>query len=325
MTASVQFRRAAAAGAVTLVLVLPSLLLQGKPALLLAAWIPLVLSPLPTLVTAWSAGAVPAAAAAAVPAAALALLAHPAVALVFVVEFALPALLAGRLLARGRGWLQLLGVPAAVSAACLLAGAALLRAGDPQGVAALVEEARAAVTAMAEENARTLGLDPVERVRYRRSVEAAVDGALRLLPALTLAHALTLLGLNLAAALGLAGRMGLDRAALPPFGTLEIPFAAAWALIAAVAVYLLDPLSLGRAGLNAALILLLAYLVQGLAVLSFLLQRTSLPAAAKAFLYAAVFLNFPLLAAVLAVGLFEPWIQLRRRLGRPGTRPPGRR
>ena len=280
----------------------------------LAAWIPLVVSPLPVLLTAWSGGTAWAAAVAAASALVTVLLANKVVALLFLVEFALPGLLAGWILARGRGWLVLLSVPAAVSALCLLVGVAAFHAADPRGVEALVKEARAAVTAMAEENARSMGLDAVESVRYRRAMQAAVSWAGRLLPSLTLLHALSLLGLNLVLAIALARPLRLDRSALPPFGTLELPFATAWGLILSVVLYLLDPPFLGRAGLNAALVFLLAYLVQGFAVLSFLLGRTALPAAAKGFLYAAILLNFPLLVLVLAVGLFEPWVQLRRRV-----------
>ena len=71
-------------------------------------------------------------------------------------------------------------------------------------------------------------------------------------------------------------------------------------------------------GANLVLVMGLLYFMQGLAVVDFWLRSKNAPVLLRWALYLLVALEFYLAALLAAVGLFDIWLNLRRRgLGRP--------
>jgi uncharacterized protein YybS (DUF2232 family) len=85
-----------------------------------------------------------------------------------------------------------------------------------------------------------------------------------------------------------------------------------WALIAGgIAAFLPFPM-LQSVGFNAVLLVGLIYLVQGLAILSFYLNKASLPPLFRGLAYLFLMIQPLLLVGVAAFGLFDLWFNFRR-------------
>ncbi|MDX1764213.1 MAG: DUF2232 domain-containing protein, partial [bacterium] len=132
-------------------------------------------------------------------------------------------------------------------------------------------------------------------------------------PALIFINTFSMASLNLAVALGLAGRLELDRSHVPPLRFLSMPPFWVWGLIVSGFLYLLNVPYLKWAGLNGALVFLTGYLIQGYGILAFYLKRTGLPGIVVGMVYL-LFLLHPVLILLLCfLGLLETWFSFRQR------------
>jgi uncharacterized protein YybS (DUF2232 family) len=92
----------------------------------------------------------------------------------------------------------------------------------------------------------------------------------------------------------------------------QAPEPCVWALIAGgIAAFLPFPM-LQSVGFNAVLLVGLIYLVQGLAILSFYLNKASLPPLFRGLAYLFLMIQPLLLVGVAAFGLFDLWFNFRR-------------
>jgi len=133
-------------------------------------------------------------------------------------------------------------------------------------------------------------------------------------PALSLSGAIVTAWLNL-----LAGRLLMQRKAIgfPDFGDLtawKAPEGLVWILIAAGGMMLLPYEALNIVGVNVLIVCCLIYLCQGLAIAGFFFKRRKIPAAVRLLFYTLLLVQQYMLIIVIAFGLFDIWIDFRKRI-----------
>lgn len=120
--------------------------------------------------------------------------------------------------------------------------------------------------------------------------------------------------INATLAQGLLARFGLNMRPGLDIAYLELPRWIGVALLAALPVALVAPGDLGLVGINAVLVLSIAFLLLGFGVMHFAVRRWFGGSLALVLLYPVVLITgFPLLL-ILLFGLIDHWTGLRRRL-----------
>lgn len=105
-------------------------------------------------------------------------------------------------------------------------------------------------------------------------------------------------------------------ATLLPWQNLKewrLPEPFVWGVILAGAAFLLPGKSLNTIGLNLGLVLGTLYFTQGIAVLSFFLNKWSVPATVKMIIYAMLILQIYGLALLAGIGLADVWLDFRKK------------
>jgi len=149
------------------------------------------------------------------------------------------------------------------------------------------------------------------------SLREIQNGIVRIFPGLAVASTLLVAWINL-----LAGRLALVRRKMffPAYGALNRwrpPDALVWGLIGCGGLMLTGINALKALGLNGLIIVLTVYFFAGIAVVSFLLNKKRLPLLLKIFFYSLIALQQLLLLLVIALGIFDTWLNLRKlRTGR---------
>lgn len=284
-----------------------------SPVLIFLSMIPMVLSPCFLVITTWKYGFRLGIAAAGASFLFLLALFPPPTALLFLVQFAAAGLILGEGLRRRTPPLPLLFTATLVPALLMIAAGAVYLLHASLTPAQLLEQGAETLRLAFAENVKRFQLDPEELMRYRHSVEILITFFKTSFPALLFINAFTMVFVNLLLSLRISGRFGLDRSHIPFLREASIPFHWVWALIVSGLLYLLKVPYLKWAGLNAAMVFLLGYLMQGFAILSFHLNRTRLPAAARGLIYLACLMNLPLIVALCGIGLFDTWFDFRKR------------
>jgi len=146
------------------------------------------------------------------------------------------------------------------------------------------------------------------------SIQAVI---VSIVPALTIGSTLLITWINLLAARVLLTRRGLLRVDFGSLNRWRTPDFLVWAVIAAAVLTLLPGRIGFRIGLNGLLILAPLYFFQGMAIIAFYFEKTGIPRALRVFLYGVVFLQHVLLAAVIGLGFFDVWLNLRRLGNKP--------
>lgn len=105
-------------------------------------------------------------------------------------------------------------------------------------------------------------------------------------------------------------------ASLLPWQNLKewrLPELLVWAVILTGAALVVPEKSFNTAGLNLGLVLGTLYFTQGMAILSFFLNKWTVPAAVKVIIYTMLILQIYGLALLAAVGLADVWFDFRRK------------
>ncbi len=149
-----------------------------------------------------------------------------------------------------------------------------------------------------------------------RMLEASIDrihyALLAIFPAITAAALLISGWINL-----LLGRITLKAAGfhLPALGRLNVwqaPDSLVWGVIAC-SLFLLLPFQAPRIiALNILIVVLMVYLFQGFAIISFYFDKKEVPVFIRALIYGAVAIQQFLLLFVIGLGFFDTWLNLRR-------------
>jgi uncharacterized protein YybS (DUF2232 family) len=133
-------------------------------------------------------------------------------------------------------------------------------------------------------------------------------------PALALSGAVITVCVNVMAVRRLLQKSG---TVFPDFGDLALwkaPEKLVWVLIAAGGMLLapLDPLN--TIGMNLLIVSCLIYLFQGLAILGFFFRKKEVPVVFRWLLYFLILIQQYLLVLVIALGLFDIWVDFRKRI-----------
>ena len=120
----------------------------------------------------------------------------------------------------------------------------------------------------------------------------------------------------------LIARPVLKRRALscPDFGPLNMwkaPEYLVWVAIACGILLFLPGKSLKVLGLNGAIVMMMVYFFQGIAIVSFYFEKKQFPVMLRVFLYSLIALQQFLLVLVIGCGFFDMWINFRK-LETPG-------
>lgn len=160
---------------------------------------------------------------------------------------------------------------------------------------------------------RLLSEDQISLIR--ESIPQLTSFFTGLFPSLALSGILFTIWLNL-----LAGRRLFLRnsVAFPDFGDLaawKAPEKLVWLLIVAGGMMILPEEAATVAGMNLLILCGTIYLFQGLAIVSFFFRQKRVPAMVRWLFYGLLLIQQYLLIFVIACGLFDMWVDFRKRIG----------
>ncbi len=146
--------------------------------------------------------------------------------------------------------------------------------------------------------------------QIKRSMATAAEMLQRLYPALVTAMLVFIAGCNLALLRKTIAKSAVD-ISIGDFSTYKNPEPLVWILIITGSALLL-PLSLiTTPALNILFIVALLYFFQGMAVVSALVKKHSIPAFMRILFYVMLIIQPYLLALVASIGLFDLWVDFR--------------
>jgi uncharacterized protein YybS (DUF2232 family) len=134
----------------------------------------------------------------------------------------------------------------------------------------------------------------------------------RLFPALLLTSIICTVWLNIVIGQRLLKRSDPSRTAREDLKNWRLPELLVWPVILAGGLLLAPDEKLNTVGLNAGVVLLVLYLSQGLAVVSSMMQKWSLPLMIRAITYSLLFLQVYGIGFVAALGLADVWVDFRK-------------
>jgi uncharacterized protein YybS (DUF2232 family) len=172
--------------------------------------------------------------------------------------------------------------------------------------AALAEAYLKQMTAEVETNLAALGYGA------GAEIETALTGLTRLLPAVLALSVAAVVGLNLALARRLLAALGEELPAWPSFRLWRAPEPLVWVLIAAGLLLVISFWPARLVGLNLLALVVVAYFIQGLAIVAFYLERLRVPRPLRLIAYVLLSLQQFLSLGVAVVGLSDLWIDFRR-------------
>ena len=144
----------------------------------------------------------------------------------------------------------------------------------------------------------------------KHSMSTAADLLKRLYPALVTAMLVVIAGCNLLLVKKTTAKTT-ARLAIGDFSTFRNPDLLVWVLIATGFSLLLPVSPITTPALNSLLIIVMLYLFQGMAVISALITKHSVPSLVRILLYTMLIIQPYLLALVAGIGLFDLWVDFR--------------
>ena len=134
----------------------------------------------------------------------------------------------------------------------------------------------------------------------------------RLFPALLLTSIICTVWLNIVVGQWLLKRRDPSRANREDLKNWRLPEFLVWPVILAGLALLVPEERLNTLGLNAGLVLLILYLSQGLAIVSSLMRKWSMPLTIRVITYILLFLQVYGIGFVAALGLADVWVDFRK-------------
>jgi uncharacterized protein YybS (DUF2232 family) len=154
------------------------------------------------------------------------------------------------------------------------------------------------------------GVTGEELELIKSSMAIASDMLKRLYPALLTAMLIIIAGCNLLLVKKTTANSSITLH-IDDFSTFKNPDLLVWLLIASGFTLLLPQSLVTTPALNFLLIITLLYLFQGLAVVSAMIKKYSVPALLRIFLYTTLIIQPYLLALVAGIGIFDLWVDFR--------------
>ena len=134
----------------------------------------------------------------------------------------------------------------------------------------------------------------------------------RLFPALLLTSIISTVWLNIVAGQWLLKKRESSRTNREDLKNWRLPELLVWPVIMTGIALLVPDEKLNTLGLNVGLVLLVLYLSQGLAIVSSLMQKWSLPLAVRVITYSLLFLQIYGIGFVALLGLTDVWVDFRK-------------
>jgi uncharacterized protein YybS (DUF2232 family) len=103
----------------------------------------------------------------------------------------------------------------------------------------------------------------------------------------------------------------------PEFGMLDLwkaPEKLVWVAIFGTVGMLVETKPVFLLSMNVMCLVLMTYFLQGISIVSFFVKKTRIPPALRYLLYWLVFFQFPVNLMVTGIGLFDMWVDFRKRL-----------
>lgn len=154
------------------------------------------------------------------------------------------------------------------------------------------------------------GVTGEELELVKRSMVTGAELLQRLYPALVTAMLIFIAGCNLLLVKKTIAKTAVNLA-IGDFSTFRNPDLLVWVLIATGSSLLLPVPQMTTPALNILLIITLLYFFQGMAVISALITKRSVPALVRILLYVMLIIQPYLLALVAGIGLFDLWVDFR--------------
>ena len=133
-------------------------------------------------------------------------------------------------------------------------------------------------------------------------------------PALALSGAVLTVWLNVLAARSLLGQYAKEFPDLGDFTLWKSPERLVWLLIAAGGMMLVPVGVFDGVGLNILIVCCLIYLLQGLAIVGFFFRRKRVPLLLRWLFYLLIAVQQYMVVLVIALGLFDIWVDFRKRI-----------
>jgi len=161
---------------------------------------------------------------------------------------------------------------------------------------------------------------PTEQIDILKdNVKQITEFFANIFPALVLVGAAFVVWVNILAARELFQRSGMWNPELGDLSRWKTPDKLIWLLIAAGGALLAPVTWVNVIGLNATIVCLFAYLLQGLSIVSFLFKTKNVHRTFRIFCYVLIFAQQYVLLFLAAVGVFDLWVDFRRFI-KPVTR-----
>lgn len=271
-------------------------------------------SPLPLALAAWSAGAVGAGIGLSAGLAMATLLTGPLGAAVYASQFGLGAGLLGLALKRERAPHVAVGAFAITTTAAFWALLGVLAVQAGQSPWALVTQTVQASLAQAKDLLLRSAADAETAEAARQWAETSGRFLIRAFPGLLAAFGIFVGWANALLVRQVLRRRGLP---LPVWNTWRLGEHWIWILIGSGLLALLGGTTGSAAGLNAFIPAVAVYFLQGLAILQHLFEAKGFPRVFRGLAYVMLFVQFPIMLLVAAVGAFDLWVDFRSRWSPP--------
>ncbi|MGE5587357.1 MAG: YybS family protein [Clostridia bacterium] len=163
---------------------------------------------------------------------------------------------------------------------------------------------------------RSLGMPEAQLQQVQTQMSQLIEVAKVILPASLVMAVVGVAGVNYLLARLVLGRLGYKMEEIPPFDRWRIPWPFGWGYVAALALSMLGqargaPL-VWKAGANLLSLFSTLFLVQGIALGWYLMNRYRLNTAVRILLGVFAVLNPTVLQIVSWVGLFDAWFDFRK-------------
>lgn len=156
---------------------------------------------------------------------------------------------------------------------------------------------------------------PAETIRVLKDNGRQIaDFLVNILPAVALISAVFSVWINVLVVRGLLKKSELLNPEIMDLSLWKAPEKLVWFLIAAGMMLLIPAESVNIFGMNILIVAFFIYLLQGLAVTSFFLKTKKIPLALRAIFYFSVSIQQYFTLLVVAIGLFDLWVDFRKRI-----------
>ena len=146
-----------------------------------------------------------------------------------------------------------------------------------------------------------------------------IKGFIHIFPSLVLIFSVLTIWINLLIGKNYLNRAGVKDPAFMSLASWKIPEKMIWIFITSGALLFIPESSINFFSFNVFLVVCFLYLLQGLAIVSFLFQIKNVPAFFRYFFYFLIAVQQILMIPVIAIGLFDMWFDFRKLLQKNQT------